>query len=87
LSKRKQDRLEADPEVKVRLSVYALCFQKGFFNPAGARELVLFASVPESSEIFSSVKRDDGGLPCSRFGCAGGVAGKERLASIVTSMM
>jgi hypothetical protein len=30
-------------------------FQKGFFNPAGARALFgAFASVPESSDIFSS---------------------------------
>lgn len=37
-------------------------FQKGFFNPAGARALLaLFASVPESSETFSSNNRDEGG--------------------------
>jgi hypothetical protein len=35
-------------------------FQKGFFKPAGLSALSSFASAPESSEIFSSVKRDEG---------------------------
>jgi hypothetical protein len=35
-------------------------FQNGFFNPAGLSALSSFASAPESSEIFSSVKRDEG---------------------------
>jgi hypothetical protein len=34
--------------------------QKGFFSPAGARALLVLASAPESSEIFSSSKRDEG---------------------------
>ena len=34
-------------------------FQKGFFNPAGLRALSIFVSAPESSEIFSSVKREE----------------------------
>jgi hypothetical protein len=40
-------------------------FQKGFFSPAGARALFVFASTPESSEVFSSSKRDEGALGSS----------------------
>jgi hypothetical protein len=40
-------------------------FQNGFFNPAGANALSTFASVPESSEIFSSSKRDEGAFNSS----------------------
>jgi hypothetical protein len=33
-------------------------FQNGFFSPAGAKTLSVLASVPESSETFSSIRRD-----------------------------
>jgi hypothetical protein len=41
-------------------------FQKGFFNPVGANTLSTFVSVAVSSEIFSSVKRDEDALKSSR---------------------
>ncbi len=40
-------------------------FQNGFFNPAGANALSTFASVPVSSEIFSSNNREDGAFNSS----------------------
>jgi len=35
-------------------------FQKGLLSPAGAIALSALASVPDSSEIFSSMNRDGG---------------------------
>lgn len=59
-------------------------FQKGFFKPAGARALFgAFISVPESSEIFSSCKRDDGA--CSSSSLRQGVIGEEYSEFIGTS--
>jgi hypothetical protein len=46
-------------------------FQKGFLSPAGASALFVVASVPESSEIFSSSNRDDGALSSSSRGIVG----------------
>ena len=39
--------------------------QKGFFSPAGAKALSVVVSAPESSEIFSSSKRDEGAFVSS----------------------
>ena len=44
-------------------------FQNGFFSPAGASALLLFASAPESSDIFSSCKRDEGACNSSSRYC------------------
>jgi hypothetical protein len=44
-------------------------------SPAGARALLVFASVPESSEIFSSCKRDEAGFESS-WQYDGGVIGE-----------
>jgi hypothetical protein len=55
--------LNQDPSLRSERQPFYLTtlayFQKGFFNPAGLRALSIFVSAPESSEIFSSVKREE----------------------------
>jgi hypothetical protein len=42
-------------------------FQKGLMSPAGFNALSEFVSVPDSSEIFSSRKREGGAVSSSSF--------------------
>jgi hypothetical protein len=63
-------------------------FQNGFFNPAGASALFVLASVPESSEIFSSCNRDEEACSSSsRYGDLNGLGYSEFIATSTVSMI
>ena len=66
----------------------AAYFQNGFFNPAGASALFVLASVPESSEIFSSCNRDEEACSSSsRYGDLNGLGYSEFIATSTVSMI